>query len=440
MSKVFGGGGSPSGQVVTTQTQQNTIPPEIQPFITGNQGYLTSAQQMFTGGPQIDFQKFFADNPDLALQAATDSGFDPLSAFKQRTAVQGGGVPEFISRQVQTGTRTVSRPGAPGGQAEVPIFETRRERNPDFVAGSSSVGAEQYLKPFADPDVTPDFDRVQRFDPVQEQVQQATLDRFGSPDATTEAARAYSNQVLGGQFLGPNPHTDALTQAIRDQVEPAVTSRFAMSNRGGSVAEAGERDRLVSNAIAPLMFQNFQRERGLQDAMAARAPGQFQGLDAAALGAQAGVGAERQGLGQSIIDRELLPDFDTARNIDLARMGRLQSLASGIPFQTSSSTQNQPFFSNSGSTTLGGLMGLAGIGLQAGSLFSDVRLKENIEQVGTTVHGLPLYEFNYKGGPTRFRGVMAHEVEEVVPDAVYSDGDGYLMVDYDLLGIEMEVV
>lgn len=439
MSKVFGGSSQPSGQVVTTQTQQNTIPPQLESSISGPAGYLTAARQMFTGGPQIDFQRFFADNPDIALKAATDPNFDPMAAFKQRTAVSGA-EPEFINQRVQTGTRQVQR-GLNPTLVDEPIFENQRVRNPNFDPGATSVNAQDYLRPFADPDVTPGFDRVARFDPVQEQVQQATLDRFGAPDATTEAARAYSNQVLGGDFLRPNPHTDAVRQAVADQVEPAVTSRFALANRGGSVAEAGERDRLVANAMAPLMFQDYQRERGLQDAMAMRAPGQFQGLDASALAAQAGVGGERQGLQQSIIDRELLPDFDTARNVDLARMGRLQSLASGVPFQTSSSTQNQPFFSNSGAQTMGGLMGLASLGIKAAPLFmgSDIRLKENIEKVGTTVHGLSLYEFNYKGGPTRFRGVMAHEVEEVMPEAVHMDGD-YMTVDYGLLGIEMEAV
>src|SRR5690349_5064189 len=49
---------------------------------------------------------------------------------------------------------------------------------------------------------------------------------------------------------------------------------------------------------------------------------------------------------------------------------------------------------------------------------SDVRLKTDIEQVGTTVYGLPLYHFRYKTGSDRFAGVMAQDVLEVMPDAV----------------------
>jgi hypothetical protein len=71
---------------------------------------------------------------------------------------------------------------------------------------------------------------------------------------------------------------------------------------------------------------------------------------------------------------------------------------------------------------------------------SDVRLKTDIEQVGTTVYGLPLYHFRYKTGPARFEGVMAQDVLEVMPDAVVTGEDGYYRVNYARLGIGMTCV
>ncbi|MFN4144106.1 tail fiber domain-containing protein [Aestuariivirga sp.] len=68
---------------------------------------------------------------------------------------------------------------------------------------------------------------------------------------------------------------------------------------------------------------------------------------------------------------------------------------------------------------------------------SDVRLKTDIEKVGTTVYGLPLYRFRYKTGPERFEGVMAQDVLEVMPSAVLTGQDGYYRVDYGRLGIGM---
>ncbi len=68
---------------------------------------------------------------------------------------------------------------------------------------------------------------------------------------------------------------------------------------------------------------------------------------------------------------------------------------------------------------------------------SDARLKTDIEQVGTTVYGLPLYHFRYKTGPERFEGVMAQDVREVMPDAVMKGEDGFYRVNYGQLGIRM---
>lgn len=86
---------------------------------------------------------------------------------------------------------------------------------------------------------------------------------------------------------------------------------------------------------------------------------------------------------------------------------------------------------------LGGAAGLAKIG--SGLLaFSDHRLKENIKPVGRS-KGHNIYEFNYKGQPERYRGVMAHEVFLENPEAVQEIG-GYLTVDYNAIGLEMEQI
>jgi hypothetical protein len=74
-------------------------------------------------------------------------------------------------------------------------------------------------------------------------------------------------------------------------------------------------------------------------------------------------------------------------------------------------------------------------------IVSDIRLKENIELAGVDeITGLNLYDFNYKWGEKRFRGVMAQEVKEMYPDAVYVSGAGWLGVYYDKLGIEMKEI
>lgn len=91
----------------------------------------------------------------------------------------------------------------------------------------------------------------------------------------------------------------------------------------------------------------------------------------------------------------------------------------------------------------GGFMGMLGtLGGAAITRYSDPRLKENVVEVGRDeVTGLTLYEFNYIGQPgTRYRGVMADEVESKFPDAVQRDDLGYASVNYVMLGIELKEV
>lgn len=83
---------------------------------------------------------------------------------------------------------------------------------------------------------------------------------------------------------------------------------------------------------------------------------------------------------------------------------------------------------------LGSLLASAGPAIAA----SDIRLKDNMERVGTLPDGLPLYAFDYIEGhglPTgRQIGVMAHEVAERQPWALGPRrADGMATVDYSKL-------
>ena len=72
---------------------------------------------------------------------------------------------------------------------------------------------------------------------------------------------------------------------------------------------------------------------------------------------------------------------------------------------------------------------------------SDKRLKESVARIGTHPLGFGLYLFDYKAefrdacGQGRQFGVMADEVEMVMPEAVSIGANGYMQVDYGMLGI-----
>lgn len=90
----------------------------------------------------------------------------------------------------------------------------------------------------------------------------------------------------------------------------------------------------------------------------------------------------------------------------------------------------------------GGLMGAAGnIGMGYAMKSSDIRTKQNIKLVGKLDNGLNLYSYEYKkefkdtehAGHGSFIGVMAHEVEKLIPEAVFTGKDGYKVVNYSLI-------
>lgn len=72
---------------------------------------------------------------------------------------------------------------------------------------------------------------------------------------------------------------------------------------------------------------------------------------------------------------------------------------------------------------------------------SDRRLKTDVVRIGSHPYGFGLYLFQYvpevqdRCGYGRRFGVMADEVEQVRPETVQMDPDGYKRVRYDLLGI-----
>ena len=85
----------------------------------------------------------------------------------------------------------------------------------------------------------------------------------------------------------------------------------------------------------------------------------------------------------------------------------------------------------------GGGRGGGGGGGRGGGRRSDIQLKEDVIPLMRLGSGLELYRFRYKGSdPTLYVGVMAQEVQKIDPSAVSRDRDGYLLVDYDKIGLK----
>lgn len=215
----------------------------------------------------------------------------------------------------------------------------------------------------------------------------------------TPLTNAGQNTLLGtarGDYLDPysNPYfSGALNQTLGD-VKSQINSNFRGDNFGNS-AHQEWLGRGLTNAALPMLSNQYNSERSNQ------------------LGA---VG--------------MIPSYEN-QNLQLMQMANDQpwknlsnygQLVSGQYGGTTNS--EQPYFQNNTATTLGALAGGAGLL----KMFSDRRLKSNIEKVADHPNGFGIYEYDIFG--RRERGVMADEVEKIVPEAVSTDKSGFQVVDY----------
>jgi hypothetical protein len=104
------------------------------------------------------------------------------------------------------------------------------------------------------------------------------------------------------------------------------------------------------------------------------------------------------------------------------------------PYQISQNAAlaNQQMANQSQNSLLSGLFGLGSAGIGAALKWSDKRLKKDIERVGETDSGVPLYKYRSKGtdGPLEI-GVLADELRKTKPEAVITTPSGFKAVDYE---------
>ena len=184
----------------------------------------------------------------------------------------------------------------------------------------------------------------------------------GSP--VVQSAKDYTTNVLNGQYSNAflnGQGGDNLFNNIQSRVRPAIDARFSAAGRYGSGLYADESTRALTEAYAPVAYQGYMAERGMQQQAAQNAPA-LAGQDYTDIGALEAVGNARQGQAQNLINADMTR-FDYNQNIPNQQLQRYAGLLSGqqTPASTSTTTtQKQP------SNTLGTL---AGLGLSAAGLY-----------------------------------------------------------------------
>lgn len=241
--------------------------------------------------------------------------------------------------------------------------------------------------------------------PFTTQAAQMQAQRAQDPNALVGQAQRQLGSTIQGQYLNPdsNPWLKNSVQDALGLAGSAFEKQYG-GNAGGNLSNSGYQEMLARSLgnVATNAYSNaYGNERQNQMAAIGMAPG----LDYANTGALAGAGALQ----------------DSALWSPLAQYQA--SISGGLgPF--GQQTGQQPYYQNNTLGTLGAITS----GLGAYKLFgSDRRLKSNIVKVADDPRGFGIYDYDLAG--ERLRGVMADEVEKVMPEAV-ADVNGFKAVYY----------
>ena len=246
-----------------------------------------------------------------------------------------------------------------------------------------------------------------------------------------------------GQYMNPFTQSvvNATQAAMNQQQGQQLSQQQAEAIKGG--AFGGERAGLQraqlmgqqglaqAQAIAPLYQQNYNQ------ALAAAQQQQGVGLgaeqanrqnlqNAATLFGSIGTNAQQAGLAGA------QAQLAAGQTQQQTQQAGLQALYNQFQQQQGFPYQQAQFLANIAEGT-GALSGNATSGTSTttggGGFFSDERLKENIQRVGETDDGQPIYRYNYKGDKNTQIGLLAQDVEKHHPEAVGLAG-GYKTVNY----------
>lgn len=238
----------------------------------------------------------------------------------------------------------------------------------------------------------------------------------------------------------------ATTQAM-DREQGAMSDRLRNNRDNFVTTTAAKSDAFNRQNQADSTARNQRiQDESLDWARRLDVTGMARGLPGASQGAyQVSIGAGNSAVSNNAqAGNSYLAAINQGVNtIGQGQQMNLQGLSNVLNAQTSFANSQNSLMANSGGSGLGDLGSALG---GAASLYrafgaSDRDLKEDIKKVGKDEKtGLNEYEFKYKGGKKKFRGVMADEVEDVDPAAVREMPSGFKAVNYARLGIEMKEV
>lgn len=226
--------------------------------------------------------------------------------------------------------------------------------------------------------------------------------KYQAGNPAINAATGYNTDVLSGRYLNEgNPHLDSMMEQVANQARNQTAGALGVKGLTGGSDFTKLVSQGVSNAVTPMLYQNYANERSAMAGAAGQAPGL--------------AAADTLQINPML---SLLQAYQQPLGAAQSYAGSLGNLFGNYQTQT-----NNPSTMDTIGKGIGAVASVA-------SMFSDERLKEDIKKVGKTDSGLPIYTYRYKGDETPQMGVMAQEVEKKQPRALGPLVAGYRTVKY----------
>ncbi len=393
------------------------------------------------GGPQAGMYGFAGGGPRAgqyglaqgALNTANIAAMPVNAGTTGQQAILSRLAPQIERSQEATRQRLANQGLVPGTQAYQTAMIEENQRGNDLYTqaalqglnldiGANAQGFGQALQSgqFGNQAVAQNFGQGQA---AQQMRNAAMAQNFG---------QGVTSQQLGNQSVLQNQ------QAGLAQQQADMARQQQLFGQGVTSTQLG------NQAIS----QNQQAALAQQQAQNAA---QLQQYNQALGGAQFGNTAQQQSLAQQMALRnQPLNEITGLMSGSQIQMPQFQGyqgqsiapapIFAGAQAAGQNALQQYGIQQSGANAGMSGLFGLAGAGLGAagaaggfGSLLamSDRRLKSNIVRVGEHPLGIGVYEYDIFG--KRQRGVMADEVEKVMPSAVLEHPSNFKMVNYGAL-------
>ena len=420
INEYFGGG---KGGSTTTTNNVTQIPPEVLArYNAVNARAETVAQQPYQA---------YSNDPNAFVA--------PLNATQQagiqNTNIMAGAAQPYYG--AATNQLMQAQAGAqPGMNAAYQNVGQAQQLGQGYLGAATGVGLagaqgvnpgalniNQYMNPFTQNVVNATqaaMNQQQGQQLSQQQSEAIRAGAFGGERAGLQRGALMGQQALAqAQAIAPlyqQNYQQALAAAQQQQgvgLGAEQANRAAIQNYGQQLGNLGQ--------------QGYQQGMGAaQQYGALSQQGYNQGAGTSA--ALAGLGTNAQQAGLAGAQAQLA----AGQTQQQTQQAGLQALYNQFQQQQGFPYQQAQFLANIAEGT-GALSGNATSGTSTttggGGFFSDERLKENIQRVGETDDGQPIYRYNYKGDKNTQIGLLAQDVEKHHPEAVGLAG-GYKTVNY----------